>query len=118
GRELREDPLFLWLETPELAIARVARLVQLDGHSVPDEVIRRRYAAGLRNFFGLYRPLMSTWQVFDNSHLPGPRIIARGDRGCSVGCVGEPCATTGVSAELNGSASRAQMASTDQAIGN
>jgi hypothetical protein len=23
---------------------------------------------------------MSTWQIFDNSELPGPRIIAKGER--------------------------------------
>jgi predicted ABC-type ATPase len=57
----------------------VARRVELGGHSVPDNVVRRRYAAGLRNFFGLYRPLMSTWQIYDNSDLPGPRLIAMGE---------------------------------------
>lgn len=44
--------VFLWLASPELAIARVARRVELGGHAVPEEVVRRRYAAGLRNFFG------------------------------------------------------------------
>jgi predicted ABC-type ATPase len=46
---------------------------------VPDDVVRRRYAGGLRNFFGLYRPIISTWQVYDNSDLPGPRLIAMGE---------------------------------------
>ena len=41
----------------------------------------RRYEAGLRNFFRLYRPLMSTWQFFDNGAPPDPRIIARGEGG-------------------------------------
>ena len=70
--------LFLWLASPELALALVARRVELGGHSVPDDVIRRRYTAGLWNFFGLYRPIVSTWQVYDNSDLPGPRLIAMG----------------------------------------
>jgi predicted ABC-type ATPase len=71
--------VFLWLASPELALARVARRVELGGHSVPDDVVRRRYAAGLRNFFGLYRPIVSTWQVYDNSDLPGPQLIAMGE---------------------------------------
>jgi predicted ABC-type ATPase len=54
--------VFLWLASSELAIARVARRVEMGGHSVPDEIVRRRYTAGLRNRFGLYQPLMSTWQ--------------------------------------------------------
>ena len=70
--------VFLWLASPELAIARVARRVELGGHAVPEEVVRRRYAAGLRNFFGLYQPLASTWRVYDTSELPDPRLIARG----------------------------------------
>jgi predicted ABC-type ATPase len=71
--------VFLWLASPELALARAARRVELGGHSVPDDVVRRRYASGLRNFFGLYRPIMSTWQVYDNSDLRGPRLIAMGE---------------------------------------
>src|SRR5207253_2236464 len=39
--------LFLWLASPELALALVARRVELGGHSVPDDVIRRRYTAGV-----------------------------------------------------------------------
>jgi predicted ABC-type ATPase len=71
--------LFLWLASPELALARVAQRVKLGGHAVPDDVVRRRYAAGLRNFFELYQPLMSTWQFYDNSDLPEPRLIATGE---------------------------------------
>jgi predicted ABC-type ATPase len=61
--------VFLWLASPELALARVARRVELGGHSVPDDAVRRRYAAGLRNFFALYRPIISSWRVNDNSDL-------------------------------------------------
>jgi len=71
--------VFLWLASPELALARVARRVELGGHSVADDVVRRRYATGLRNFFELYRPIMSTWRVYDSSDLPDPRLIARGE---------------------------------------
>lgn len=41
---------FLSLPAVELAIARVAERVRQDGHDVPEPVIRRRFAAGLRNF--------------------------------------------------------------------
>jgi predicted ABC-type ATPase len=68
----------------QLALARVARRVELGGHSVPADVVRRRYAAGLRNFFGLYRPIVSTWQVFDNSDLPAPRLIAMGEGSSTI----------------------------------
>jgi predicted ABC-type ATPase len=45
-------------------------VVELGGHSVPDVVVRRRYAAGLWNFFALYRPIVSTWQVFEIAIFP------------------------------------------------
>lgn len=43
--------------------------------------IEVREAAGLRNFFVLYRPLSDTWQVYDNSGSSAPRPIARGRLG-------------------------------------
>jgi predicted ABC-type ATPase len=75
--------LFLWLPSPELAVARVVHRVRMGGHDVPEETIRRRYHAGLRNFFGLYRALASTWKMYDNSRWMDPRLIATG-RGSSA----------------------------------
>ena len=72
---------FLSLPSPELALARVAERVRHGGHDVPEEVVRRRFAAGLRNFFGLYQELVDTWQMFDNSGAGGPRLLATGRAG-------------------------------------
>ena len=36
--------VFLRLESPEMAVARVRHRVRLGGHDVPDDVIRRRFA--------------------------------------------------------------------------
>lgn len=68
---------FLWLSSADLAIARVADRVGMGGHYVPDEVVRRRYLAGIRNFFNLYQPLATTWAVYNNSG-PEPRRVAEG----------------------------------------
>ncbi|MBV9171993.1 MAG: hypothetical protein JOZ81_18115 [Chloroflexi bacterium] len=62
-------------------MARVARRVALGGHGVPDEVVRRRYATGLRNFFHLYAPLVTSWRMYDTSDLPQPELIAYGSQG-------------------------------------
>ncbi|GAX59862.1 hypothetical protein SCALIN_C04_0350 [Candidatus Scalindua japonica] len=70
--------VFLWLPSEEFAIARVAERVRMGGHNVPEEIIRRRYTKGMRNFFGLYTPLADTWRVYDNSFQSGPVLIARG----------------------------------------
>ena len=74
--------VFVWLPSADEAIARVAQRVQSGGHHVPDDTIRRRYAAGLRNFFELYRPLAATWQIVYNSIGP-PDLIAKG-KGVSI----------------------------------
>ena len=76
--------LFLWLPSPELAVERVRVRVQLGGHSVPEETVRRRYGAGLRNFFQIYRPLATMWHFYDNSRATGLRLVAAGRRAGSV----------------------------------
>lgn len=75
--------VFLWLPSPDLAVARVAARVREGGHDVPEGTIRRRYEAGLRHFFGLYQPMATTWEVCDNSGAPATRLIAAGE-GCLV----------------------------------
>jgi len=70
--------VYLWLPSPDVAVARVHERVRLGGHDVPEATIRRRYAAGLRNFFGLYRPMATSWAFFDNAALAGPSLIAEG----------------------------------------
>lgn len=72
--------VYVWLASPELCIARVARRVEAGGHHVPDDVVSRRYRSGLNNFFDLYRPLTETWQVYDNASAPRMRLVAEGRR--------------------------------------
>jgi predicted ABC-type ATPase len=66
---------FLWLPSVEMAIGRVESRVQAGGHHIPEDVIRRRYALGLRNFFRLYRPVLDQWWLYDASRQR-PRLIA------------------------------------------
>lgn len=69
--------IFLSLTTAEEAIARVALRVRQGGHNVPQEVIRRRFASGMRNFIELYRQRVDFWQRYDNSG-PRPRLVGEG----------------------------------------
>jgi predicted ABC-type ATPase len=70
--------VFLSLPSADLAVARVLTRTAQGGHSVPEEVIRRRFDAGLQNFQRLYRRLVDRWVLYDNSG-PKPRRIAAGD---------------------------------------
>lgn len=63
----RVQLIFLQLQNEALAIERVAVRVRQGGHSVPEEVIRRRFKQGWRNFQNIYRELVDSWQVYDNS---------------------------------------------------
>jgi predicted ABC-type ATPase len=80
--------VFLWLPNADLAVARIADRVRLGGHGVPETTVRRRYTAGLRNFFHLYRPLAATWQMYDNALRRNPTLIALG-RGATIDLVGD-----------------------------
>lgn len=71
--------VFLWLPTPEFALERVKARVQRGGHAVPEAAIRRRFRAGLENFFALYAPMATTWRMYDNS-ADLPRLIAAGGK--------------------------------------
>jgi predicted ABC-type ATPase len=57
---------FLCLPDAESAIARVAERVRQGGHDIPEAVIRRRFAAGLRNLEALYKNEVDTWAKYDN----------------------------------------------------
>lgn len=67
--------VFLWLPSADFAVERVAERVRAGGHDVPAETVRRRYSAGVRNFFALYEPLASSWRIYDNSAAE-PRLVA------------------------------------------
>lgn len=69
--------LYFWLRSPDLAVERVARRVASGGHSIPEDVIRRRYDRGRRNLFDLYLPLCDEWFILDNSQ-PGYQLVAEG----------------------------------------
>lgn len=60
--------VFFWLESVELAKMRVLKRVNEGGHSIPDDVIGRRYYRGLKNLFEIYHDLADIVQVFDNSN--------------------------------------------------
>ena len=70
--------VFLWLESIDIAIKRVAARVSAGGHSIPEETIRRRYERGLKNLFEMYIPISNSWRVFQASSII-PKEIARYD---------------------------------------
>lgn len=70
--------LFFWLNSPELAIRRVAERVAKGGHNIPEPIIRRRYTAGLKNLFNLFMDQVDYWDIYDNSDYPRKQIACGG----------------------------------------
>lgn len=71
---------FLWLPKVEISIERVAERVRMGGHNIPEETIRRRFDAGVRNLFRLYMPLADQTKIIDNSRGE-PRLVATSSSG-------------------------------------
>lgn len=59
--------IFIFVESPEIAIARIADRVRKGGHFVPDEDVIRRFTRGIANFQSVYRNLVTRWQLIYNS---------------------------------------------------
>ena len=59
--------IFLQLQSAEQAVARVAQRVRQGGHHIPEDTIRRRFAAGRDYFKNLYAPLVDAWALYDNA---------------------------------------------------
>ncbi|MFH1854538.1 MAG: zeta toxin family protein [Candidatus Omnitrophota bacterium] len=71
---------FLWVPSPELALARIKGRVAEGGHDVPAEDVRRRFSRGIQNLFRFYKPLLDSWMFFDNAG-DIPRLIAEEKNG-------------------------------------
>ena len=57
---------FVYLESFEIAINRVAFRVLKGGHDIPEDVIKRRYFKGLENV-SKYLAIAHEWYILDNS---------------------------------------------------
>ena len=73
----RVHMLFLWLPDFQMAQRRVVQRVSEGGHSIPPEVVERRYRAGIVNMRELYLPLADTAAIYDNSNEARTLIAER-----------------------------------------
>lgn len=58
--------IYVFVDSPKLAIDRVKIRVNEGGHDVPESDIIRRYFRSKRNFWEVYRKLVDEWQMFYN----------------------------------------------------
>ena len=76
-RGYRVKLIFLQLPNVKIAIERVAVRVKQGGHSVPVDVISRRFSSGQKNLRLIYRRIVDAWVVYDNSGEV-PKLIEEG----------------------------------------
>ncbi len=69
--------IYFWLRNPEMAIDRVRARVAAGGHSIPHDVIIRRYHVGLHYFIRDYTRVCDKWLLVDNSTYPFT-VVAEG----------------------------------------
>ena len=78
GRGYHVRLLYLGLASVDTAIARVTERVRQGGHNIPEEVIRRRFASGRRNFDRYYRAAVDAWVLYDNTG-DNPVVLEEGE---------------------------------------
>jgi predicted ABC-type ATPase len=59
--------IFLYIENPNLSVARVSQRVKNGGHNIDENDIRRRHHRGISNLVDLYLSVVDTASVFDGS---------------------------------------------------
>lgn len=59
--------IFLFADSLEILIERIAERVKKGGHFVADEDVKRRLIRGRRNFWQIYRNLATRWSLVYNS---------------------------------------------------
>lgn len=70
---------YVFLDSPEMAVERVAQRVMRGGHNIPTETIYRRYERSISNFFKLYAPVCDYF-LFINNSGEQPIEVAKGGR--------------------------------------
>ena len=65
---------YYWLESAEASFRRVLQRAEegkndmsVDNHSIPEDIIRRRYPKSVDNLTRVFIPIVDFWQVYDNN---------------------------------------------------
>ncbi len=76
ARGYRIEIVYLRLDSPEIALKRIAARVRQGGHDVPPAAVRRRLVRSWRNFENVYGPLSDAWWLYDATSYP-PSFLSR-----------------------------------------
>jgi predicted ABC-type ATPase len=74
ARKFHIEIVYLRIDSPQLALKRIAARVKQGGHDIAREDVLRRFERSWTNFDRVYRPLADAWMVYDNSG-PAPILM-------------------------------------------
>ena len=74
AKDYEVNMLYIFLDSPQTCIQRIAGRVKKGGHFIPDEDVIRRYYRSKNNFWHSYAPLSTTWQLYYNGTADSQRV--------------------------------------------
>jgi predicted ABC-type ATPase len=60
--------IYFFVDSPEIALARIQARVKAGGHNIPKTDVLRRFYRSKANFWKLYRNLADEWTIFYNGN--------------------------------------------------
>ena len=76
---------YIFVDSPEVCIARIAGRVKRGGHFVPDADVRRRYLRTRLNFANVYRMIADHWMLYYNGGSD-ISLVAHGNGSINIIC--------------------------------
>ena len=73
-RDYEVNLLYIFLDSPQICIQRIAGRVKKGGHFIPNEDVIRRYYRSKNNFWNSYAALSTTWQLYYNGTAESQRV--------------------------------------------
>ncbi|MCC7166706.1 MAG: zeta toxin [Rhodospirillales bacterium] len=75
---------YLWLPDVEMAVERVHERASHGGHTIAENVVRRRFPRSLRHLMQDYAPLCDLTVCLDNSRAEPALVFARSREGVTI----------------------------------
>lgn len=75
---------FLYLDSVELCVRRIAARVAKGGHHIPDEDVHRRFGRANANFWNVYKNSADKWHLVFNAGDSFEQIAAGDDKGVII----------------------------------
>lgn len=83
-KDFRVRIWFVYLDSADLCVWRIAARVAKGGHRVPDEDVRRRFRRSKENFWSVYKNSADKWHLVFNAGDSFEQIAAGDDKGVII----------------------------------